>query len=124
MYFYVKFQNNKLVWFGNSKEIQSNNSIDFVSKVELYSFCHCIFKFLLSGSRAYYESRIYSSNTVREKLLQDMGSSSDNFIVSSKLFLTNMRDAIKQQNKFIDYFDIQPDLDEQNELKIGKNKNI
>lgn len=53
-----------------------------------------------------------------------MGSSSDNFIVSSKLFLTNMRDAIKQQNKFIDYFDIQPDPDEQNELKIGKNKNI
>lgn len=77
--------------------------------------------FLLSGSRAYYESRIYGNNTVRELILRGMGSSNDDLIASSKLLLANMRVAITQQNEFINNFSIQPDPNERNELKIGKN---
>ncbi|XP_031625862.1 uncharacterized protein LOC116342402 isoform X2 [Contarinia nasturtii] len=70
------------------------------------------------GSKAYYESIIYTNNNFRELILQDMGSPDDDLIVSSKVFLANMREAITQQNEFIIMFGIQLDPDEQNELKI------
>jgi len=71
-----------------------------------------------TGSKAYYESMIYLNNQSRERVLQDMEIDDDDLIASSKDFLENMRDAIKQQNNFIEKFAIQPDPDEQNHLKI------
>lgn len=50
-----------------------------------------------------------------------MGSPNDDLITSSKVFLANMREAIIQQNEFINMFAIQPDADETNEWKIGMN---
>lgn len=50
-----------------------------------------------------------------------METTDDNLIASSKEFLANMKDAIREQNKFIEIFAIQSDPDEQNELKIGMN---
>lgn len=50
-----------------------------------------------------------------------METNDDNLIASSKEFLANMKDAIRQQNEFIEMFAIQSDPDEQNELKIGMN---
>lgn len=54
-------------------------------------------------------------------LLQDMRGTNDHLITSSKEFLANLKETIVQQNEFITMFAIQPDPDEQNELKIGKN---
>lgn len=53
--------------------------------------------------------------------MTDMAESGDDLIALSKEFLANMREAITQQNEFIEMFAIQPDFDEQNELKIGMN---
>lgn len=76
--------------------------------------------FLVSGSKAYYESKIYENNDLRELILQNMESPDDALIALSKAFLGNMENAIEQQNQFIEMFSIQPDPDEHNELKIGK----
>lgn len=75
--------------------------------------------FLLSGSKAHYESRIYLNNNSREFALQLMETPDQDLIALSKDFLANMRDAITLQNQFIGMFAIQSDPDEQNELKIG-----
>lgn len=53
--------------------------------------------------------------------MTDMAESGDDLIALSQEFLANMREAITQQNEFIEMFAIQPDFDEQNELKIGMN---
>lgn len=95
---------------------KNESETNFVEKI--------ISTFLLSGSKAFYESEIYTQNTARQFILRSMQSPNNDLITSSKFFLANMKHAITQQNEFIKMFAIQPDPDEQNELKIGKNNNI
>lgn len=101
-----KLNQNDRMWTKNDPET------NFVEKV---------ISIFLSGSRAFYESIIYTNNNIRELRLQDMRRTNNYSIASSKEFLANMREAITQQNGFIKMFAIQPDPDEQNELNIGKN---
>ncbi|XP_055306524.1 uncharacterized protein LOC129570829 isoform X1 [Sitodiplosis mosellana] len=71
-----------------------------------------------SGSQAYYESRIYINNNLRETCLRNMEDPQNDLITLSTVFLANMKESISQQIEFINMFAIQPDTDEQNELKI------
>lgn len=78
---------------------------------------------------AYYESKMYTGNTSREMVLEDMKNAlalsiMNDLIKSSKVFLGVMKVTIAQQSYYINKFAVQPDPDEQNELKIGTHNNI
>lgn len=103
------------------KKFQSINSTDLIWNVELYSYFNCIFKFLLSDSQAYFESMIYLNHKSRENNLQNMETADGDLIELGNSFLANMKEAMIQQKEFIEKFGIQPDFDERNEMKIGKN---